>query len=90
MPDGPTGPRPTGGTAREHELSSLLFGYLSEHPGAADTLRGIAQWWVARQQIRVELDLLAKVLDRLVCEGQLEVSGHGPQAVYRLRPVPAP
>ncbi len=34
-----------------------------------DTLEGIAEWWIARQQIRVDVEILARALRRLTERG---------------------
>ncbi len=70
----------------EEELTSAVLGYLAEHPRAMDTLEGIAEWWIARQQIRVEVATLASVLRRLTERGLLEVTGSGEYARYSLKP----
>jgi Fe2+ or Zn2+ uptake regulation protein len=58
--------------------------YLAEHPQAMDNVQGIAEWWVMRQQVRVEVETLVKVLEQLVDEGLIEKvdSANGP--LYRL------
>jgi len=73
---------------REHEeeLTSAVLRYLAENPRAMDTLEGIAEWWIARQQIRVEVTTLARVLRRLAERGLLEVTGSGEYARYSLKP----
>ena len=70
----------------EEELTSAVLQYLAEHPRAMDTLEGIAEWWIARQQIRVEVATLARVLRRLTERGLLEVTGSGDYARYSLKP----
>jgi predicted transcriptional regulator len=67
------------------ELEEEVLQYLREHPHAMDTLRGIAEWWLARRRARVELATLAGVLSRLVDRGVLEEIGSGEYARYRLR-----
>jgi len=59
--------------------------YLAEHPKAMDTLEGIADWWVMRQQVRVDLDSLGRVLRLLTAQGLIDVDGEGDQARYRLK-----
>jgi hypothetical protein len=66
------------------ELAELVLGYLADHPHASDTLLGIAEWWVVRQQIRVDLDNLQLALDALTERGLLQKSGSGDQRRYRL------
>jgi hypothetical protein len=70
----------------EEELTSAVLQYLAENPRAMDTLEGIAEWWIARQQIRVEVATLARVLRRLTERGLLEVTGSGEYARYSLKP----
>jgi Fe2+ or Zn2+ uptake regulation protein len=70
---------------REAEVETAVMDYLAEHPQAMDTAEGIAEWWVMRQQVRVEVETLLRVLQRLVDEALVEKvdSPNGP--LYRLR-----
>jgi hypothetical protein len=45
-----------------------------------DSAEGIAEWWVMRQQVRVEVETLEKVLQQLMDKGQIEKldSSNGP------------
>lgn len=52
-----------------------------------DTLEGIAEWWLMRQRVRVDLEVLERVLRHLTAEGVLEQMGSGDQARFRLRKV---
>lgn len=60
--------------------------YLETHPQAADSLEGIATWWVSRQRIRSELEVVRAALDALAAMGVVTTGkmtdDHGP--VYRL------
>jgi hypothetical protein len=69
---------------REEELAEIVLGYLAEHPDASDTLEGIAEWWIMRQQTRVEVTTLAKVLRRLAESSLLEKIEEGGTPRYRL------
>lgn len=69
------------------ELNYAVRQYLVDHPQAMDTLEGIAEWWLTRQDARVELETLARVLRDLTAEGVLEQMGSGDQARFRLRKV---
>lgn len=69
---------------REEELADIVLGYLAEHPDASDTLEGIAEWWIMRQQTRVEVTKLAKVLRRLAESNLLEKIEEGGTLRYRL------
>ncbi|MGQ0648557.1 MAG: hypothetical protein ACT4P7_13410 [Gemmatimonadaceae bacterium] len=53
-------------------LRELVLGYLDDHPTAMDTLDGIAEWWILRQQIEIEVRRVSAVLATLVHEGVLE------------------
>ena len=68
----------------EEALRAVVLTYLAEHRGAMDTIDGIAEWWVTRQQIRVDVERLAYVLEQLTEERILEVVGEGPQRLFRL------
>jgi len=72
---------------RQHEadLAEFIIEYLAEHPQASDTLEGIAEWWIMRQQIRVEIKTLARVVRRLTNDGLLEKRGRGGRALYHLK-----
>lgn len=75
----------------EEDIRRAILEYLAEHPLATDTLEGIAAWWLMRQQVRTEVTMLTKVLERLVAEGLLEKVGLGPSLRYRRCPeVPKP
>jgi hypothetical protein len=70
---------------REREMSEAVRSYLAEHPGAMDTLEGIAGWWLMRQRIRVDVERLDRVLRRLVEAGVLEMVGPDESPSFRLR-----
>lgn len=55
----------------ERELERSLLDYLRRHPQAADTLRGIVNWWLPQQRYESGLRRIERVLSRLVVEGQL-------------------
>ena len=56
---------------RESMLAQEIRNYLNGHPDAADTLGGIAKWWLTRRQYTHRLDVVQRALDRLVEEGVL-------------------
>jgi hypothetical protein len=76
---------PSETTLPEPELETAVITYLAEHPDAMDTMEGIAEWWVMRQRIRVQLEALSRVLSRLTHDGLLEKIGQGEKARYRLK-----
>ena len=70
----------------EEKLAEAILEYLAEHPQASDTLEGIAEWWIMRQQIRAEVATVAKVLRQLTASGLLEEIGKGKKTRrYRLK-----
>lgn len=66
-------------------LRELVLRHLAGHPGAADTLEGIAGWWIMREQLRADLHLLTRDLDDLTREQILQATDEGNRRVYRLR-----
>lgn len=70
---------------QERELAELVLDYLNEHPNGMDTLQGIAEWWIPRQQVRVDIDRLARTLHDLTSQGVLEQIGAEDNALYCLR-----
>ena len=69
--------------AHDDDVAAAILGYLEEHPRAMDTLEGISEWWIARQQIGVNVATVARVLGRLTERGRLEVISTGPHRLYR-------
>ena len=66
-----------------------LLGYLREHPNAMDTLKGIAEWWLPRHRVRVEVERVAQALQTLEARGLIERIGGEDRPLYRLRQQPA-
>ncbi|ALP53826.1 hypothetical protein Tel_12155 [Candidatus Tenderia electrophaga] len=60
--------------------------YLESHPQAADSLEGIASWWIARQRIRTELEVVRAALEQLshsgIVSARQDTGKRGP--IYRL------
>lgn len=69
----------------EEDVADVILAYLTEHPQASETMKGIAEWWIVRQQVRVEINTLKKVLRRLTGSGLLEKIGDGDDALYQLK-----
>ncbi len=72
-------------TKDEKQLADAIQAYLQECPSAADALEGIAEWWILRQCIRVEVQRLEKVLTSLTEKGVLEKFGDKQNPCYRLK-----
>jgi hypothetical protein len=69
-------------TARH--LTRMILDYLAEHPQAMDTVEGIAEWWVRRQEVRSLVGSVTRIVHRLTEEGILEQIGNGPHSRFRL------
>lgn len=53
------------------------------HPNAADSLEGIAKWWLTRQRFETSVKLVQRALDRLVAQGVLyETTTPGGKSIY--------
>ncbi len=74
-----------GSHVNDEEVAESILAYLAEHPQAMDTVEGIAQWWIMRQQVRANVTTLARVLQGLADKGLLEQLGDGEQRRYRLK-----
>jgi len=56
-----------------HDDSVLSQAILNEeHPDAMEAVNGIAEWWIARSQIRVEVEAQRRVLQELTESGVLK------------------
>jgi len=60
------------------ELAEAVISYLRKHKDAADTIEGIARWWIMRERIETDIDELAETLDSLTDEGILAKRATGP------------
>jgi hypothetical protein len=65
-------------------LRQAILNYLDEHPDAMEALDGIAEWWIARSQIRVEVEALGRVLEELTRSGVLKEMRVTGKTYYRL------
>lgn len=70
-------------TPNDDFVRDLVLGYLDDHPTAMDTLDGIAEWWILRQQIEIEVRRVSRVLTTLVSDGVLEEVNQGGVRFYR-------
>lgn len=55
----------------EDEIKRSVLAYLHAHPQAADTLRGIVDWWLPQQRYKNACEHIGHVLDRLAADGLL-------------------
>jgi hypothetical protein len=67
-------------------LAREVLRYLNRHPGASDTIEGIAQWWIAKQRLEDTLVHVQAAVDQLVERHLIEASqGAAGRTSYRLR-----
>ena len=66
------------------EAAAVIERYLSARPQAAETVEGIARWWLVRQRYDDSVDLVRRALDLLVRQGVVErLALSGGQPMYR-------
>lgn len=76
-------------SSQEQAVRSAILAHLKQCPRAMDTFDGIAEWWLMRQHMLVQLEVLTNVLARLTQDQTLEMIGPPENPCYRLR-VPSP
>lgn len=61
------------------EVAEAIKRYLNAHPNAADSVEGIARWWLARQRFEEAAEIVQQALEHLVVEGEVvkAVTGEG-------------
>ena len=68
----------------QERLIDAIAAYLARSPAAADTARGIADWWMSAMGLDVSADEVARALDELVRRGVVECTPvPGCDPVYR-------
>lgn len=77
------------GTHREGDLERLsaeILSYLESHRDAADTVEGIAHWWIKRQRLEDAMGRVQRALDRLVADARIEARpSPAGRILYKLR-----
>jgi hypothetical protein len=67
------------------KIAREVLAYLTEHPGAQDTLEGIVEWWLLDQAIRNWTKNVREALMELVAEGLvIERKGRDERTHYRV------
>ena len=70
---------------RRSQIAQAILDYLFEHPGAQDTLAGIAEWWLPEEKKVIRLAIVKEALDQLVAKALvLERKGKDLQIHYRI------
>jgi len=55
----------------DEEIKRSILTYLRCHPQAADTLRGIVNWWLPQQRYESDCQRIEYALGALVAQGKL-------------------
>ena len=55
-----------------NETVRAILTYLIEHEGAADTLEGIARWWILNEDLKRKMALIEDSLEYLLARGVLK------------------
>ena len=53
------------------EIAEVISRYLSERPGAAETVEGITKWWLARLRYNDSTENVEAALNHLILEGEV-------------------
>ncbi|MBI3897245.1 MAG: hypothetical protein HY308_02995 [Gammaproteobacteria bacterium] len=53
------------------EAAEVIQRYLDVRPNAAETVEGVAKWWLARQRYNESIELTQQALDYLEANGQV-------------------
>lgn len=65
------------------EVAGEITRYLERRPNAAETVEGLAQWWLARQRFEDSKEIVHAALEHLVVIGQVSKYTTGGKAIYR-------
>lgn len=69
------------------EVAEIIKRYLDTYPNAADSIEGIARWWLGRQRFEERLKAVEQALEYLVAKGEVArtVAADG-KAIYSRAP----
>ena len=67
-------------------VAKRIVRYLRIHPEAADTVRGIARWWLRRYEYEETDEMVEKALEQLLREGVvIQTMSRNGNIIYRRR-----
>ena len=66
-------------------IANEIEEYLFQHPDAADTIDGIAKWWLTRQQYEHSYETVSMAVEYLLAQGKISKCSQGRKAVYKLK-----
>ncbi|MBT8339634.1 MAG: hypothetical protein HKP58_09435 [Desulfatitalea sp.] len=68
------------------DIAESIKHYLGKRPDAADTLEGVANWWLLRQRYEIAMDIVQEALDVLIKQGVVTtITPHGSEIIYKLK-----
>ena len=65
------------------EIVEAIEDYLRVRPQAADTLEGIARWWLSGNLQNASLDQIQQAVDELCRRGVLKATQRSGQVIYQ-------
>jgi Fe2+ or Zn2+ uptake regulation protein len=66
------------------QLATAIESYLSAHPAAADSAKGVAEWWILGMGLKASINDVRRALELLMQRGVVEVQVMGDKRkVYR-------
>ena len=68
---------------RADAIADAIEDYLRARPQAADTLEGIAQWWLSGDLQNASLERIQQAVDELCRKGVLEATQRSGQVIYQ-------
>lgn len=71
------------GSTNVSNVASEIVRYLENRPNAAETVDGIAMWWLARQRFEDSKETVQLALEYLVNQGMLCKQIFGGKEIYR-------
>ena len=72
------------------DTAGAIIRYLEDRPNAAETVDGVANWWLLRQRYDDSKKVVQRALDYLVDQGEVQklVTNRGQVVYKRYFPVP--
>lgn len=80
-----TEPERTMDSATIDSAAAAIKRYLQDHPDSADTVDGVAEFWLTRQRVRETRVVVSEALKRLTASGAVhEVRNVDGRVIYKL------
>ncbi|MEC5397604.1 hypothetical protein [Uliginosibacterium sp. H1] len=68
------------------DVARAIQRYLAEHPGAADSETGIAEWWLPTLGVEASVLVVRGALEQLLAQDRIErINVSGGQVIWRAR-----